>query len=205
VTGDVLSALQDESAAFSAALSDLAPPLWRNPTRCEPWLVRDVVGHVINVLARVPAMVAAPAPDRADTTAITYYRADQRFSEAANGERVRSARVRAAVDGVAALADVTRQVVAACEGQPADRVVRTRHGDAMLLDEFLLTRLFETAVHGIDVADAVSQAPWLTPAAAGQLPRMLSGALLGEATVGDLRRASGRAPDFRGPHALTLN
>nr|WP_296073404.1 maleylpyruvate isomerase N-terminal domain-containing protein [uncultured Actinoplanes sp.] len=57
-----MSALRDETASFAATLESLARPLWDRPTRCRPWLVRDVVGHVINVLGRVPDMVAGPAP-----------------------------------------------------------------------------------------------------------------------------------------------
>ncbi|MFI8504487.1 hypothetical protein ACIGFK_39190 [Streptomyces sp. NPDC085524] len=39
------------------------------------------------------------------------------------------------------------------------RVVRTRHGDAMLLADFMLTRVFEVAVHGSDLADALGREP----------------------------------------------
>lgn len=204
-SGPVVAAFRDEVAAFRAALCSLSTPLWNRPTRCAPWQVRDVVGHVITVLARVPDMVAASAPPEPDTDPITYYRADARFSETVNAERVRSARSRAMASDTAGLvndlADVAQEVVARCAGQPADRVVRTRHGDAMLLSNFLLTRLFETAVHGIDVADAVDQPAWLTAPAADHLGRMIFGtnrrtaiSMLGGDVVIALCKATGRAP-----------
>ncbi|MER7003811.1 maleylpyruvate isomerase N-terminal domain-containing protein [Dactylosporangium sp. NPDC000555] len=200
----VLTAFRDEADAFVAALDGLTAHAWERPTRCVPWQVRDVVGHVITTLARVPEMVAAPAPDRPDTTATSYYRADQRFSEPANAERVRTANRRASdVEAVALVHDLTetvRTVIASCRHEPADRVVRTRHGDAMLLSDFLTTRVVELAVHGLDVADAVGHQPWLTAAAAEHLQELLFGpdwrttvATLGWDPVVLLRKATGRA------------
>ncbi len=45
--------------------------------------------------------------------------------------------------------------------------MRTRHGDTMLVTEFMRTRVLELAVHGLDLAASAGQAPWLTGAAAG--------------------------------------
>jgi len=201
----VLAALRQEADAFTTALGELPTSAWDLPTRCTPWQVRDVVGHVVTVLGRVPDMVAAPAPDRPGATATGYYRADERFSDAANADRVRTARDRAVgpdVDGLRhEFVETWRSVVALCEQQPAGRIVRTRHGDAMLLSEFLTTRIVELAVHGLDVADAVHRQPWLTPAAAVHLQQLLFGpdwratvAALGWDSVLLLRKATGRAP-----------
>lgn len=249
-TASVMEVFRDEAAAFTRALAALPAPAWTRPTRCHPWLVRDVTGHVITVLARVPDMVAAPAPDRADTTATGYYRADERFSETANADRVRAAQSRAAQSGtrhsgaaqspgeasgaarsrsepsgaarsggeqpraVASLADdlaaTARTVLAVCRAEPAGRIVRTRHGDAMLLADFLTTRVVELAVHGLDVADAVGRRPWLTAAAADHLRDLLFGpdrraavAALGWDPVTVLRKATGRDP-VSGPERTAL-
>lgn len=106
MTGDdsVLVAVGDEADASATALSGLPAPAWERPTRCVPWRVRELVGHVITALGRVPDAVAEPVPDRPDTTATTYYRADERFSGEANADRVRTARDRAAAPDVATLA-----------------------------------------------------------------------------------------------------
>lgn len=53
-------------------------------------------------------------------------------------------------------------MIASCQREPDERVVKTRHGDAMLLSDFLSTRVLELAVHGLDVADAVGAEPWLS-------------------------------------------
>ncbi|MEV8517286.1 maleylpyruvate isomerase N-terminal domain-containing protein [Dactylosporangium sp. NPDC051484] len=200
----VLSALRDEADAFVAALGGLSTQDWERPTRCVPWQVRDVVGHVITVLARVPEMVAAPAPDQPDTTATSYYRADHRFSESANADRVRTAHRRAtAVEAVALLHDLTRTVqavITSCRQEPTARVVRTRHDDAMSLSDFLTTRVVELTAHGLDVADAVGHQPWLTVPAAEHLQELLFGpdwrtavAALGWDPVMLLRKTTGRA------------
>jgi uncharacterized protein (TIGR03083 family) len=204
VSDDGLSVLGREIGAFAGALAQVSAAGWERATRCDPWRVRDVVGHVIVVLSRVPDMVAAPAPERAATTAAGYYRADGRFSDDTNDERVRTAQRRAADPDAATLvrdlADAGRTIVEVCRTEPADRVVRTRHGDAMLLSDFLTTRLVEVGLHGLDVADAVPCEPWLTPAATEHLLRLLFGPQWQVAVdaTGDpitlLRRATGREP-----------
>jgi hypothetical protein len=52
-----------------------------------------------------------------------------------------------------------QQVDRLCRAEPEGRVVRTRHSDPMLLSEFLLTRVVEVAVHGLDLADALGREP----------------------------------------------
>ncbi|SCL24658.1 TIGR03083 family protein [Micromonospora pallida] len=199
-----LGAFRAEAEAFTAALGALTPHEWERPTRCVPWRVRDVVGHVVTVLGRVPDMVAAPEPERPDTTAIAYYRADHRFSDTANADRVATARGRAAGPDVARLGrdlpTAMKAVVTACRRERADRIVRTRHGDAMLLSDFLTTRVVELAVHGLDVADALNHQPWLTAPAAQHLQQLLFGpewhtavTALGWDPVTLLRKTTGRA------------
>ena len=55
-----------------------------------------------------------------------------------------------------------RAALAAVDAHPPDRVVRTRHGDAMTVTEFLRTRVVEVGVHGLDLAAALDRPPWLT-------------------------------------------
>ncbi|WP_285597644.1 maleylpyruvate isomerase N-terminal domain-containing protein [Kineosporia sp. NBRC 101731] len=193
-----------ESGAFVSALGRLPQDAWGLPTRCTPWSVAGVVGHVVTTVGRVPGMVDAPAPLGAEVTAVSYYRADARFSPASNAQRVRDAAARAdsSSAGERGLADqlddTVEQVVRACAGQRDDRVVLTRHGDAILLSGFLVTRVFETALHGIDVADAVGQAAWVTEPAVRVLVAMLferpeAARALGWAPDVLLRRATGRS------------
>lgn len=89
-----------------------------------------------------------------------HYRPDDRFAPDTNAARIARAQDHAAQQlsgsALAAGFEATWQVVERlCWAEPDGRVVRTRHGDAMLLSEFLLTRVVEVAVHGL-----TSPTPW---------------------------------------------
>nr|WP_063783366.1 maleylpyruvate isomerase N-terminal domain-containing protein [Streptomyces sp. XY431] len=202
----VLEAFQLECAAVGDAVAGLSEAEWDLPTRCTPWTVRDLLGHVCVVIDWLPAMLDAPEPGEAEISAVEYYRPDDRFSQRTNGKRIALAQDRAAepADGAACaedFAETWRRVDRLCRAQPDGRTVRTRHGDAMLLSEFVLTRVVEVAVHGLDLADALGREAWLTPAAGDAVTELLLGAE--QALAADklewsrphfLRKATGREP-----------
>ncbi|MEU4078170.1 maleylpyruvate isomerase family mycothiol-dependent enzyme [Streptomyces venezuelae] len=202
----VLEAFQLECGALGDAVAGLSEAEWDLPTRCAPWSVRDLLGHVCVVIDWLPAMLDAPAPGVAEISAVEYYRPDDRFSPRTNGKRIALAQDRAAApaDGAAFAEDFAatwRRVDRLCRVQPVGRTVRTRHGDAMLLSEFLLTRVVEVAVHGLDLADALGCEAWLTPAAGDAVTELLLGTE--HAAAADelersrprfLRKATGREP-----------
>ena len=200
----VSDAFAAECAALGRGLGEIAEVDWDRPTRCDPWSVRELLGHVCVVLGWVPGMLAAETPEQAEISAAEYYRPDHRFNAATNANRIDLGRKRVhdvPVGSLAAeFADVWRDVEARCRREPADRVVRTRHGDAMLLTGFLLTRVVEVAVHGLDLADAVEREPWLTRPAADLVLGLLigDGAAradgLGWSRARLLRKATGREP-----------
>lgn len=107
-------------------------------------------------------------------------------------------------DGVSLRADFAatwRHVARLCREQPENRVILTRHGDAMLLSQFLLTRVVEVAVHGIDLAHALERRPWLTEPAADLVSALLlgpqDGSMLNEicwSSSDFVIRATGREP-----------
>jgi uncharacterized protein (TIGR03083 family) len=173
----VLDVLRSESDTMVRALGDLPADAWERPTRCTPWLVRDLAGHLVVTMSRLPGMIPGPAPARAAVTAAGYYRSDGRFGGDTDADRIESARRRAAgsepAELVAVLAETCRAALAAAAGQPPGRVVRTRHGDAMLLTDFLTTRVVELGLHGLDIADAAGRPPWITAAATDHLLRLL--------------------------------
>jgi len=162
-----LKAFRGEAEALSRAVEGLSEAQWARATRCEPWTVRELLGHVRVVVGWLPQMLGDSAPDEARVTAAQYYRPDARFSASGNAARIELARSRAAehAEGAGLAADFTATwhlAYALCRDEPSGRVVRTRHGDAMLLTEFLRTRVVEVAVHGLDMADALDREPWLT-------------------------------------------
>ena len=167
-----------EARNLSAALATVTEAEFDRPTRCTPWTARALLAHVGMGADRVITMLAEPAPLAADTDAAGYYRPDKRFSSATNRERVDGA-VAAAVRagsgaGLAArFARTWRDAYAAVAARPADRVVRTRHGDAMLLTDFMVTRVVELAVHGLDFADAFDRPSWTHDSAIEVMTRLL--------------------------------
>jgi uncharacterized protein (TIGR03083 family) len=212
---DVLDAFVAEAAALTGALSGQPPAVWSRPTRCAPWDVRELLAHVRVAVGRLPVMLADPAPPAGPViSAADYYRPDERFSADTNATRVAAAQDQASAlsgpDLLAELGTECRRAAVRCAAEPATRTVRTRHGDAMLLTEFLTTRVVELAVHGIDLADAVATASWLTAPAAAVLQDLLLGT--GRRAPDPehfIRAATGRAhdPDLLdrlAPRLLTL-
>jgi hypothetical protein len=76
------------------------------------------------------------------------------------------------------------EALPAVQAVPPDRVVRTRHGDLMLLTDFLRTRVVELAVHGLDLAIGLDRDPWLTPEAA----RVVADLVLPDGSAAGLRQ-----------------
>jgi uncharacterized protein (TIGR03083 family) len=197
-----------EARQLSRVLASLDEAAFARPTACAPWSVAELAYHVRMTMGRLPGMLAAPEPAGSGVvSADGYYRADRRFSTATNADRIQSARSgAAALAGAAARARdfdrARRQAGLALRDTPPGRVVLTRHGDRMLLTEFLRTRVLELAVHGLDLAAALDREPWLTvPAAAVTenllLPCAAAGRLRAETgwdRVGLIARLTGRHP-----------
>lgn len=189
----VQAAFDAESRRLAEVVDGLDDASFARPSPCAPWTAGELLFHVQMTMERLGGMLAEPEPDGSRLVdAPGYYRADQRFSAAVNDNRVSSARRgAAALSGAGARARAFREardrawslVMAA----PPGRVVRTRHGDRMLLAEFLRTRVLELAVHGLDLAVAVDRAPWLTEQAAS----VTSHLLLSAADAARLREATG--------------
>jgi len=93
-----------------------------------------------------------------------------------------------------------RAAHAAVAAQPPGRRVVTRHGDRMLLTEFLRTRVVELVLHGLDLAISLDRRPWTAPSAAAVTMEVLladgaeRAAELGWDPPVLLAKASGRAP-----------
>jgi len=194
----ILEAFAAETDELAVVMLDVAPADWSRASPCPPWTVAELLGHVATAIGWLPGMLAAPAPARAEVSAAGYYRADDRFSPRTNAVRLGLAtrRAAAAPDGHALArtfhAD-QREIVGLCRREPADRVVATRHGDAMLLTDFLVTRIVEVGIHGLDLADGLDRPAWLTPAAAGALTDLF---------LGDGGRAAARGLGWDDPTLL---
>lgn len=208
-TAAVREAFRAECARLDAVLATLTTTDLARPTPCPPWSVRDLLAHVRTGAGRLADMIDAVAPPRAEVDAAGYF-GPAKFTPQVDAARVESAR-RAARDpaaptgSVEAVATATaftvawRATDAAVRAQPADRVVRTRHGDPMTVHEFLVTRVVEVGVHGLDLAVALHREPWLTPAAAQVIADLFTGGRpvpegLGWDRLTLVRKTTGRAP-----------
>lgn len=179
-----LEVLIAEAERLSENLRDLDDDAWALPTACEPWNVKELLGHIAVTISWLPGMLHSPAPIPREpedplVSAQGYYRPDPRFSSETNSRRIELGReyaARTTGNGATALAMFEhewRRAAAMCAAEPEGRVVRTRHGDAMLLNDFLVTRVVEVAVHGLDLAAAVHREPWLGESAAELLAVLL--------------------------------
>jgi uncharacterized protein (TIGR03083 family) len=169
----VMEAFGAEAQRLSEVVTGTEDAAFARPTTCAPWTVAELLYHVRMAIGRLPVMLSAPEPPSIGlVSAAAYYRADQRFSASTNDDRIQSARRGAAAlpDGPARARDfdeARQQAWALLQSAPPERVVQTRHGDRMLLTEFLRTRVLELAVHGLDLAAALKRQPWMTAQAAG--------------------------------------
>jgi uncharacterized protein (TIGR03083 family) len=202
---EVMDAFRAEAESLGRRAAEVSEDEWRRPTRCEPWSARELLGHVCVALGWVPGMLTGLSPQQAEVSATQYYRPDHRFSEATNTARISLAEEHASNHASgAALAEnfgqIWRRVDGQCRHEPEERVVLPRHGDAMLLTDFMLTRVVEVAVHGLDLADALGRTPWLTAPAGDLVLHLLAGSGanlvdgLGWSRPEFLRKATGRAP-----------
>ncbi|MDG4863632.1 maleylpyruvate isomerase family mycothiol-dependent enzyme, partial [Streptomyces sp. T-3] len=210
----VLGALRAESARLYEQVSGLPEAEWERPSPCPPWSVREVFAHLTAAVERVgvlldepvPAPVPGTVPDAVRLiTAAEYCAPAERFTPVVHHDRIEAAQLYAArfAEG-RALAEhfdgVWRAVADRCAREPESRVVVARHGEAMRLGEFLLTRVVEVCVHGFDVARGLGHAPWPSEEAADAVCRLLLGRSYEEAPVPGwdrttfLRKATGRLP-----------
>jgi len=174
----VLEALSAEGECLARVLTTLDESDFDLLTPCPPWSVRELLAHLLVATNRLPSMLASPEPERPDVTAAHYYRPDARFSPAADAARIDAARADAAgfANGAAlacAVDEAWRVMAAAARTEPATRLVRTRWNDAMSLTDFLVTRVVELAVHGLDLAVALGHPPWTTDPAAELVQQLL--------------------------------
>ncbi len=175
----VSAALDAEAAALLTVASGLTDADIARPSPCAPWTVGELACHVLIGASRIgPALAEPELPDSSLISTAEYYRPDERFSVATNTDRIETARALARqLPGPRAIAvELERRCRESAEllaAAPAGRTVITRHGDRMLLVDFARTRVVELALHGLDLAQALSWPPWLTSEAADVLEDLL--------------------------------
>jgi Mycothiol maleylpyruvate isomerase N-terminal domain len=207
-SGRAVDAFGAEAARLSGVVLGVDEAVFWRESTCPPWSAAELLYHVIIGVGRVSAMLAEPEPPAGPVMpAAGYFRPNQRFAPEANRDRIAAAQRGAA--GLGTGSAIAREFDLAwrrswtqAQQAPQARLVRTRHGDTMLLAEFLRTRVLEVAVHGLDLAASLGRPPWTTEAAARvvedlMLPAGTTALLLDEsgwdhATL--VAKATGRRP-----------
>ena len=167
---DITDALTSEAAALSRVVAGLDGADLGRLSPCPPWTVGELVCHILIAADRIREALAEPEPTGGGLVSTAgYYRPDERFSATTNADRIATAQglaeQLAAGGGPALAAELDRRSAASADllmAARADRAVRTRHGDPMLLTDFARTRVVELGVHGLDVAIGLHREPWLT-------------------------------------------
>jgi uncharacterized protein (TIGR03083 family) len=201
---DIADVLAAECEACSRAVLVLPEDVFARATRCPPWDVKALLGHVWRDVDRILVYAAQPAPERADSDAIAYYR--EGYDAVAQAPDVvrRGFEAAAAFPTGSALAhgfdERWRRAVEVARSLPPDRLVRT-YAPCLRLDEYLCTRLLEAAIHGLDLARAVERDPWITAEATATVRSMLIAMLgadppseLGWSDLVFLEAGTGRRP-----------
>jgi uncharacterized protein (TIGR03083 family) len=176
---EIAAALAAEAAALCAVLARLTAADLDRASPCPPWTAGELTCHVIIGARRIAeACRGRDDPAALLINTVGYYRPDERFSSGVNADRIDAAQSLARQLGEpdAIRAELTRacaESVGLLAEAPADRTIRTRHGDWMLLTDFARTRVVELSLHGLDLAISLDRPPWLTGEAATVLEELL--------------------------------
>jgi len=146
-----------ESAAglFVNTVEQVGPKQWEEPG-LGVWTVRDLVGHASRALLTVELYLANPAAQREVMRPVDYYlRARAGLADPGSvAARGREAGMALGLDPIAAVQDIAARVLAQMKTVSDEVLVSTPVGGMRLLD-YLPSRIFELAVHTLDIAAAL--------------------------------------------------
>ena len=152
--------------AFADQVARIDAAAWNGPGLGD-WDLRALVGHASRSLVTVLTYLPRTTGTAAVTSVAQYYEAAVTMmaaDPAAVTERGRQAGAALGGDPVTAVHDLVDQCRAALDETHDDPVIQTIVG-GMRLERYLVTRVFELVVHGLDIGAATGQ-PYTPPAAA---------------------------------------
>jgi len=164
-----------QAAASAAALLDdqAVAAAWESPSALPEFSVAGLAGHLARQVVAVPRVLGQPVPAGPPATLLEHYDrvpwVGASLDDEANAEIRRGGEDEAA-DGAAALAArigvAVEALRTALPAEPADRIVHPSWVSwTLTLDDFLVTRMMEIAVHSDDLALSAGVAtPELPPA-----------------------------------------
>src|SRR5262245_48491206 len=189
----IREAYEIAAGLFVNTVEQVQPTQWEQPG-LGVWTVRDLVGHTSRALLTVELYLAKPAAQREVMRPVDYYfRAQAGLADPASvAARGREAGVALGLDPVTAVRDTAARVLAQVKAASDDVLVSTPVGGIHLID-YLPSRIFELAVHTLDIAAALPVAVTLPePVAAVALHLLADLALQPDKAAALLLAATGR-------------
>ncbi|WP_333738180.1 maleylpyruvate isomerase N-terminal domain-containing protein [Streptomyces sp. IBSBF 2806] len=202
-----------ESAAQAVSLLD-APEVaasWEKPSALAQWAVGGLAGHLAYQILSVDTALEEPASEEEPLSVLEHYARAAWIDAPLDGEISSGIRAKGegiSSEGVRRLVERSKDAVdrqrTRLHEAPADRVVfMPPTGWALSLDDFLLTRMVELAVHMDDLAVSVGlSAPKLPRAAFDPVVALLTELAARRHGQAALLRALTRAE--RGPSAINV-
>jgi uncharacterized protein (TIGR03083 family) len=151
----IREAYEIAAGLFVNTVEQVRPTQWEQPG-LGVWTVRDLVGHTSRALLTVETYIAKPAAQREVMRPVDYFlRAQARLADpGAVAARGREAGMALGPDPMAAVRDIAARVLAQVQTASDEVLVSTPVGGMRLLD-YLPSRIFELAVHTLDLAAAL--------------------------------------------------
>jgi uncharacterized protein (TIGR03083 family) len=172
------SALREECAAVSDALTQIEEAEFDGPTRCPAWTVKELLAHMYRDIDNVERYLGEPAPAEATHDSVTYWRYDVAAlsPEVADRAKELAATYATAGDLVEAWNARWPEICDLSSATDPSRLVAT-WGPVLTFDEYLRTRVVEIVVHHLDLEDAFGRTCWGTDEAVGIVDELLVDAL----------------------------
>ncbi len=165
-TGDAIALLRAAYAPLIDFAREVDEQVGWTPTELPGWCVRDLIFHLAMDAQRALVALASPSSADRDTDEVSYWRAWQPGTEAAQaglrGIRV-AASAWASVRGPADLFAETASAVLATAGRTDLAATVSTQGHTMTTDGLLRTLVVEATIHHLDFGPALPVAPATGP------------------------------------------
>ena len=151
----IRAAYVDAAVLFVDTVKQVGPAQWEH-SGLGVWTIRDLVGHTSRALLTVEMYLARPAVQREVIRPVDYYLRAQagQADPASVAARGREAGAALGPDPIAAVQDITTRVLAQVQTASDEALVSTPVGGMRFID-YLPSRIFELAVHTLDIAAAL--------------------------------------------------
>ena len=158
---DPLDALRAECELFSELVLGLPEEGFARPTRLPAWNVKELVAHLYRTINRINTGLDQTVPPEPDYDSVTYWRSYDPAVDSSNiGDRAKelASSFGSGQELASAWDEMWRRALGRARTTDRDRVIVT-WGPALVLDEFLRTRVLEATVHRMDLNAALGLPP----------------------------------------------